>query len=106
VRCEWGAYHDGVGEVAIGLALQAHGAELRGHVAIGGGLVQGGLPDAGHLGGHEEGEDTLYGGGIVICIAPLKTTRTMCSNMNKKRTLDRSDLQPVAIGDMHQKFLF
>lgn len=52
-------YHDGVGEVAVGLALQPHGAELRGHVAIGGGLVKGGLPDASHFRGHKEGQHAL-----------------------------------------------
>jgi len=58
----WGfstSYHDGVGEVAIGLALQTHGGELGCHIALRGGLVQGGLPDPGHLSGHEEGQHAL-----------------------------------------------
>lgn len=52
-------YHDGVGEVAISLALQPHGAELSSHVAIRGGFVKGGLPDTSHFGGHKEGQHAL-----------------------------------------------
>lgn len=52
-------YHDGVGEVAISLALQPHGAELSGHVAIRGGFVKGGLPDTSHFRGHKEGQHAL-----------------------------------------------
>lgn len=48
-----------MGEVAIGLALQTHSVELSCHVALWGGLVQGGFPDAGHFSGHEEGKHTL-----------------------------------------------
>lgn len=48
-----------MGEVAVGLALQTHGAQLGRHIALWGGLVQGGLPDAGHLGDHEEGQHAL-----------------------------------------------
>lgn len=53
------SYHDGVGKVAIGLALQTHGGELGCDVALGGGLVQGRLPDASHFGGHEERQHAL-----------------------------------------------
>ena len=63
LKHEQSAYHDGVGEVPVGLALQAHGAELRSHVALGRGLVEGGLLDASHLGDHKEGKHTLQGGG-------------------------------------------
>lgn len=52
-------YHDGVGEVAISLVLQPHGAELSSHVAIRGGFVQGGLPDTSHFRGHKEGQHAL-----------------------------------------------
>lgn len=52
-------YHDGVGEVAISLALQPHGAELSSHVAIRGGFVKGGLPDTSHFRGHKEGQHAL-----------------------------------------------
>ena len=61
-KCEQSPYHDGVGEVSVCLALQAHGAELCGHIALGCGLVQGGLLDASHLGDHKEGQHTLQGG--------------------------------------------
>lgn len=56
---ETSPYHDGVGEVTIGLALQPHGAELSSHVAIGSGFVKGGLPDASHFRGHKEGQHAL-----------------------------------------------
>ena len=67
LKHEQSAYHDGVGEVPVGLALQAHGAELRSHVALGRGLVEGGLLDASHLGDHKEGKHTLQGGGGTTC---------------------------------------
>lgn len=53
------SYHDGMGEVAVGLTLQPHGVELGSHVALRSGLVQSGLPDAGHLGGYEERQHAL-----------------------------------------------
>lgn len=53
------SYHDGVGEVAVGLALQTHSGELSSHVAVRGGLVQSGLPDTGHFSGHKEGQHAL-----------------------------------------------
>lgn len=53
------SHHDGVGEVAVSLALQPHGAELSSHVALRGGFVQGGLPDASHFRGHKEGQHAL-----------------------------------------------
>lgn len=46
-------------EVTIGLALQPHGVELSGHIAVRGGFVQGGLPDTSHFGGHKEGQHAL-----------------------------------------------
>lgn len=55
----WGFYHDGMGEVAIGLALQTHSAELSCHIALWGGFVQGGLPDTSHFSGNKEGQHTL-----------------------------------------------
>lgn len=48
-----------MGEIAIGLALQTHSAELSGHIALRGGFVQGGLPDTSHFCGHKEGQHTL-----------------------------------------------
>lgn len=48
-----------MGEIAIGLALQTHSGELSCHIALWGGLVQGGLPDTSHFCGHEEGQHAL-----------------------------------------------
>lgn len=53
------SYHDGVGKVAVGLSLQAHSTQLSSHVALWGGLVQGGLLDTSHLSDHEEGQHAL-----------------------------------------------
>lgn len=53
------SYHDSMGEIAIGLALQTHSGELSCYIALWGGLVQGGLPDTSHFSGHEEGQHTL-----------------------------------------------
>lgn len=52
-------YHDCMRQVAVGLALQPHRVELRGHIAGRVGLVQCGPPDLTQLGGHEERQDTL-----------------------------------------------
>lgn len=52
-------YHDCVRQVAVGLALQPHRVELRGHIAVRVGLVQSGPPDLTQLGGHKEWQDTL-----------------------------------------------
>lgn len=48
-----------MGKIAVGLALQTHSGELSCHVALWGGLVQGGLPDASHFSGHKEGQHAL-----------------------------------------------
>ena len=48
-----------MGKVAVGLSLQAHSAQLSSHVALWGGLVQGGLLDTSHLSDHEEGQHAL-----------------------------------------------
>ena len=46
-------------EISIGLGLQAHSLEFSSHIALRGGLVQGGLPDTCHLSGHKEGQHAL-----------------------------------------------
>lgn len=52
-------HHDGVGQVAIGLILQAYSTELGSHIALRSGLVQGSSPDLTQLGRHKERQHTL-----------------------------------------------
>ena len=50
-------------EVAVGLALQPHCHELGRHITLRSWLVQSGLSNAGHLGGHKEWQHALRGKG-------------------------------------------
>lgn len=56
-----GSHHDGMGQVAVRLALKAHGAQLRRDVALRSGNVQRRSLDLTQLGCHVEGQHTLDG---------------------------------------------
>lgn len=75
------AYHDSMGKVAVGLALQPHSAELSCHVAFWSGFVQGRLSDTSHLSGHKEGQHTLQKRERKVCQMSLNY-----KNMYKHQT--------------------
>lgn len=74
--CPAASYHDGVGQVPVGLRLQPHRVELGGDVALGAGLIQCGPPDFAQLGGDVKRQDALEGGNVQLAFSSLNVQMT------------------------------